>query len=177
MKLLFRLSMVGASATALVVFTTSAASAFSYAWSDPAYDTYVTGPVTTAEKASADIRAVSLYSDATYIYIKVNVRNLYPAEGQQIKVQLRNKDKYGNYNSLDYKNIYVRYYTDGTKTANLNGDSTSSWRPYVTRSDADNFTRIRLLRSAIGYEPDYINVRTTVFHTGGFVEDTQGARF
>ena len=177
MKLRLRLSMVGASAAALVVFTAAAASAFSYSWSDPANDTYVTGPVTSAEKASADIRAVALYSDATYIYIKVNVSNLYPAEGQQIKVQLRNKDKYGHYNTGDYRNIVVRYYTNGTYTSSLGGDSTSSWKPYPTRSDAGNYTRIRLLRAAVGYEPDFINVRTTVFHTGGFVEDTQAARF
>lgn len=161
-------------ALVIVLVTASGAFAYSYAKTDPIGDVYVNGSgVTAYEKYSADITKVVTYSDATYLNVKVYVRNLYPREGQQLGINVENLLN-GNYSSQGVK-VYARYYTDGSSVVSYFDYVTGYERKYtdarLSRSDSGNYTLVRIPRSRVNYTPDRTSVSTTVYHTGASVGD------
>ncbi|HWJ12027.1 MAG TPA: hypothetical protein VNS46_21770 [Nocardioides sp.] len=161
-------------ALAIVLVTASGAFAYSYTKSDPVADVFVNGSVTSYEKYSADITKVVTYSDATYLNIKVYVRNLYPREGQELQINV--EDLYnGNYSTRGVK-VYARYYTDGSKVVSYYDYLTGYERTYtdarLSRSDSGNYTLVRVPRSRVNYTPDQTFVATRVYHSGGVASDS-----
>lgn len=162
-------------ALAIVLVTASGAFAYSYSKSDPAGDVFTTGSgVTSYEKRSADITKVVTSSDASYLNIKVHVRNLYPREGQELQINVENLLN-GSYGSQGVK-IYARYYTDGKSVVSYVDYVTGYERTYtdarLSRSDSGNYTLVRIPRSRVKYTPDRTFVSTRVYHTGGVANDS-----
>ncbi len=179
----FRTRAVAATLAAIVGVGVTAAGAYAYSYgaSDPTKDTkvYKDGLLsrlpTLTENSSADITRVVVYDNSTHVYVKVYVRNLVPKEGQKLNIALFNLKASGNYS--DIVDIRLRYYTDGSKSAQYYSVDGTLKALYATRSDSGNYTLVRVPKSDIRYVPDQVTARTNVYYSGGRVFDEKVYRF